>query len=57
MVIEVKVNVIREVMTGTSKFRIMSSYILGGKPTTEGQKDWIHPLKTKSDGKYKYVEE
>ena len=28
----------------------------GGKPTTEGQRHLIHPVKTRNDGKWKYVE-
>ena len=40
MVIEVKVNVIGEVMTRTSKL-IMRTLILGGKLTTEGQRNML----------------
>jgi hypothetical protein len=51
MVIEVKVNVFKEVMTRTSKLR-KCEFKFGGKPTTEGQGHWIrvHPVKTRIDG-------
>ena len=54
MVIEVTANVIREVtvtvMTRTSKLR-KRELKFGGKPTTEGQRQWMDLEKTKIDGK------
>ena len=55
MVIEVKVNVIREITTRKSKLR-NERLKLGGKLTIEGQRHWIHLVKTKNDDKWKYVE-
>ena len=52
MVIKVKVNIFRKVMTRKSKLRKLERELkLGGKPTTEGQQQWNHPVKTKIDGK------
>ena len=55
MVIEVMVNVIREVMTRTSKFR-KRELKLGGRLTTECQRNWVYPVKTKNDDREKYFE-
>ena len=49
MVIEVKVNIVKQVMTRMSKLKREPK--LGGKPTDEGQRHWIDPVKTKDDGK------
>ena len=51
MFTEVKANIFRKMITTrTSKLR-KSGPRLGEKPTTEGQKHWIDPVKTKFDGK------
>jgi hypothetical protein len=51
MVIEVRGNIFEElIMIRTSKLRKIELK-LGGKPTTEGHRHWIHPVKTKNDGK------
>ena len=57
MVIEVIFNVFGEVMARTSNFLKKRELKLGGKLTTvEGQRHWFHPVKTKNDSKWKYVE-
>jgi hypothetical protein len=33
------------------KIKKMRAQIIDGKPTTEGQKHWIDPVKTKIDGR------
>ena len=50
MVIEVRANIFREAITRTSNLR-KRGFKLGEKPTSEGQKHWIDPVKTKFDGK------
>ena len=50
MFIEVIANIFIEVISGTSKLR-KSRLKLGEKHTTEGQKHWIDPVKTKFDDK------
>ena len=51
MVIEVNVNVIRElIMTRTSRLRKWELKI-DGKRTNEDQRHWTHPVKTTNDGK------
>ena len=50
MVTEVIANIFREVITRTSKLGKWGLK-LGEKHTTEGQKHWIAPVKTKFDGK------
>ena len=55
MVIEVTKNVFGEVMTRTSNLR-KRKIKLGEKLTTQGQGLWFYPVKTKYDGKRKYVE-
>ena len=47
---EVKINVVRELMTRTPKIR-KQELKLDGKPTTEGQGHWIHSGKTKRGGR------
>ena len=42
--------VIEAITTRTSKLR-KSGLKLGEKPTTESQKNWVDPVKTKFDGK------
>ena len=54
MVIEVIGNVFGEVMARTSNLR-KRELKLGGKLTIEGQGYWFHSVKTKYDGKLKYV--
>ena len=49
MVIEVSVNVIREIVTRTSKLRQLELK-LGGKLTTSSEGRW-HSVKSKNDGK------
>ena len=56
MAIKVKVNVIREIMTRTSSKLRKSELKSNGKPTTESQMYWIHPVRKRNDGKEKYVE-
>ena len=51
MIIEVKINIIEEFMTRMSKLRKQELKLVGGKPTPEGQRHWIDPVKTKNDGK------
>ena len=55
MVIEVSKNVIIELITRTSNLRKLD-IALGKKLTTGGYRHWIHPGKTKNDGKHKFVE-
>ena len=55
MVIEVIVNIFREVITRTSKLR-KRGLKSGEKLTSGGQKHWIDTITTKFDGKEKYVE-
>ena len=50
MVIEVIVNIFKEVNTRTSKFRKWKIK-LGEKPTTGKKEHWIDTIKTKFDGK------
>ena len=50
MSLEVIANIFREAITRTSKLR-KSGLKLGEKPTTESQKHWIDPVKTKFDDK------
>jgi hypothetical protein len=52
MIIEMRVNVIREAITGTSKLR-KKELKLGRKPTTASEHNrlWMDPGKTKYDGK------
>ena len=50
MVIEVTANVMGELSTRTSKLR-KRELELGERLTTDGQGHWIHPVKTKIDGK------
>ena len=51
MFIEVRVNVIGElVMTKTSELR-KRELKLGEQPTSEGQRHWSHPVITKNDDK------
>ena len=55
MVIEVNGNVFGEIKARTSNLR-KRELKLGGKLTIEGQGHWFHSVKTKYDGKLKYVE-
>ena len=56
MVIEVKENITRDLITRTSKLRKLEIK-LDGKPTTaQGQNHGIDPVKTIIDGKWKYAE-
>ena len=50
MVIEVKVNIIGELITRTSKLR-KGKKEKGEKPTSEGQRRLIHPANSRNDGK------
>ena len=51
MVIEVRVNILRELITRTSKLRKLKLKLSEKPTTTEGEKHWIDPVKTKIDGK------
>ena len=56
MVIEVKDSVIGEIMARTSKKKIKKESLnQAEKLTSEGQRLLIHPVKTRTDGKQKYV--
>jgi hypothetical protein len=51
MVIEVNINVIRELRrTRKTNLRKLENK-LGGKPTTESQSHWTYAVKTRNDGK------
>ena len=51
MVIEVKISIIREIVTRRSKLKESQKSNYAKKLTNEGQRHWIHPLKKKNDGK------
>ena len=51
VLIEVRPNIFSEVKTGFNIRKYELGIVHEWKPTTEDQRHWVHPVKTKADGK------